>query len=166
MGPAGVRRQVGFSMRIPITDVRVGMALMDEKVEAFIARYQGMGLEGTPASREEVVALEKELGVTFPAAYKAFLFVLGRDGGSDFIGSDCTTRHLPGLRGGADDLLRRNGTPFTLPEKAVVFLMHQGYYFVYFLADQRSEDPPVFAYLEGDPAPVKKAESFSAWLAL
>jgi hypothetical protein len=139
---------------------------MDDKVAAFITRFEAMGLEGTPASPEEVAALEKQLGVKFPAAYTAFLLVLGRDGGSDFIGSDCTIRHLPALREGADNLLRRSGSQYTLPKEAFVFLMHQGHYFVYFLADQTSEDPPVFAYLEGDAAPVKKAPSFSAWLAL
>src|SRR5436190_23038579 len=128
---------------------------MDDNVAAFIRRYEAMGLEGTPACPEEVAALEEELGARFPAAYKAFLFILGRDGGSDFVGSDCTIRHLPHLRGGADELLRRCGSQDTLPERAFVFLMHQGYSFFYFVADQTSEDPPVYAYLEGDPAPVK-----------
>jgi hypothetical protein len=139
---------------------------MDDKVTAFVRRYQAMGLEGTPASLGEVAALEEDLGVIFPAAYKAFLLILGRDGGSDFIGSDCTIRHLPRLRSGAEELLQRCGSQYRLPKEAFVYLMHQGYYFVYFLADQASDDPPVFSYLEGDPAPVKKAVSFSAWLAL
>jgi hypothetical protein len=73
---------------------------------------------------------------------------------------------VPRLRAGAEDLLRRCGSRDTLPEPALVYLMHQGYYFVYVLADRASEDPPVFSYLEGDPAPVEKAESFSAWLVL
>src|SRR5205085_1082486 len=99
---------------------------MDDAVAAFITRYEAMGLEGTPASPEEVAALEQQLGTEFPAAYKAFLLILGRDGGSDFIGSDCTIGRLPELRGGAEDLLRRSRSQYTLPEKAVVFLMHQG----------------------------------------
>jgi hypothetical protein len=139
---------------------------MDDPVATFITRYKALGLDGTPASMEEVSALEQEMGLTLPAAYKAFLLILGRDGGPDFVGSDCTIRHLPCLRAGAEDLLRQCGSRYTLPEQALVYLMHQGYYFVYFLADGVSEDPPVFAYLEGDPAPVEKAESFSAWLKL
>jgi hypothetical protein len=139
---------------------------MDDNVAALVRRYEAMGLEGTPASPDEIAALEQQMGVKFPAAYKAFLFILGRDGGSDFIGSDCTIRHLLKLRGRAEDLLRRCGSQYTLPEKAVVYLMHQGYSFFYFVADQTSEDPAVYAYLEGDPAPVKKAESFTAWLTL
>jgi hypothetical protein len=111
---------------------------MDDKVAAFITRYEAMGLEGTPASPEQVEALEQQQGVKFPVAYKAFLLILGCDGGSDFIGSDCTIRHLPGLRAGAEDLLKRSGSQCTLPEKAVVFLMHQGYYSVCFLPDRAS----------------------------
>jgi hypothetical protein len=139
---------------------------MDDKVAAFIARFEAMGLDGTPASTGEVAAVQEQLGLPFPAAYKAFLLILGGDGGPDFVGSDCTIYHLPRLRAGAEDLLRRCGSPFLLPERAIVYLMHQGYYFVYFLADGASEDPSVFSYLEGDPAPVENAESFSAWLTL
>jgi SMI1-KNR4 cell-wall len=139
---------------------------MDDNVAAFVMRYEAMGLQGTPASPDEVAALEQQLGVTFPMAYKAFLFILGRDGGSDFIGSDCTIRHLPKLRGWAEELLRRCGSQYTLSEKAFVYLMHQGYSFFYFVADQTSQDPAVYAYLEGNPAPVKNADSFTAWLTL
>jgi hypothetical protein len=139
---------------------------MNDNVAAFVRRYAAMGLEGTPATPEEVEALERQQGKKLPSAYKAFLFILGRDGGADFIGSDCTISHLPELRGKAEDLLRDCGSQHTLPEKAFVYLMHQGYSFFYFVADQVSEDPPVYAYLEGDPAPVKKAESFTGWLTL
>jgi SMI1 / KNR4 family (SUKH-1) len=108
---------------------------MDEKVAAFVRRYEAMGLRGTPASPEEIAALEQQLGVRLPAAYKAFLFILGRDGGTDFIGSDCTIRRLPKLREWAQDLLRRCGSPYMLPDTAFVFMMHQGYSFFYFVAD-------------------------------
>lgn len=137
---------------------------MDDNVAEFVGRYEAMGLEGTPASPEEVASLEQEYAAKLPAAYKAFLFILGRDGGSDFIGSDCTIHHLPKLRGWAEDLLRRSGSEYELPERAFVFLMHQGYSFFYFVVDQASEDPPVYAYREGEPAPSKKAESFTACL--
>lgn len=137
-----------------------------DNVAAYIARFEAMGLTGDPATALEVTELEKQLGLTFPTAYKAFLLLLGRDGGPDFKGSDCTIRHLPALRKGAEELLRTSDSPFELPEKAVVFLMHQGYFFAYFVADLASADPPVFGYREYEPAPVRQAESFSAWLAL
>ena len=140
--------------------------MKDNSVAAFVAQYKALGLDGTPATPQEVAALERQFGVTFPTAYKAFLFILGRDGGPDFVGSDCTVEDLPGLREGAEELLRRCGSPFRLPARAVVFLMHQGYYFAYFVADGEVDDPPVFAYREDDPEPTQKAESFSAWLRL
>jgi hypothetical protein len=139
---------------------------MDDPVGPFVSRYKALGLTGTPATPEEVRTMEKQLGVSFPAAYKAFLLVLGRDGGPDFVGSDCTLRHLPGLRAGAESLLKSCGSPFQLPEKAFVFLMHQGYVFAYFVADGTTEDPPVYSYMEGESAPVQKAERFSVWLEL
>lgn len=118
---------------------------MDNGVRSFVTRYRALGLTGTPAAPEEVEGLERRLGVTFPSAYKAFLLILGCDGGPDFVGSDCTTKHLPWLRDGAHELLRRSGSTVLLPEKAVVCLMHQGYFFVYFVADGKSDDPPVFS---------------------
>jgi hypothetical protein len=139
---------------------------MDETVASFVARFKAMGLTGSPATAQEVGALERKLGLTFPAAYKAFLLILGGDGGPDFTGFDCTIHHLPVLREWAAELLRGSGSPFELPERTVVFLMNQGYYFVYFVADERSEDPPVFDYLEGNSKPEKKADSLSAWLAM
>jgi SMI1-KNR4 cell-wall len=139
---------------------------MTDSIAAFVSRYKALGLTGTPAALHEVEALERQLGVVFPEAYKAFLLILGRDGGPDFVGSDCTIGEVPTLREGAERLLRAQGSPFRLPEQAVVFLMHQGYSFLFFVADGTVEDPPVFAYLEGDPGPIQKAESFSAWLAL
>src|SRR5262245_16589947 len=139
---------------------------MDATVANFVSRYQALGLTGTPATPEEVETLERQLGVVFPAAYKAFLLILGRDGVPDFTGSDCTIEHLPRLRGWAEELLRESSCPFELPENAVVFLMHQGYFFVYFVPDGTTEAPPVFAYREGEPGPVQQAEAFSAWLKL
>jgi hypothetical protein len=139
---------------------------MDDSVRAFLSRYKALGLTGEPATPEEVEVLEQQLRVAFPAAYKAFLLILGRDGGPDHVGSDCTTDDLPRLRGWAEELLENCGSPFHLPTKAVVFLMHQGYAFTYFVADGRTDDPPVFSYLEGSLGPVQKAETFSAWLEL
>lgn len=139
---------------------------MDESVSAFVSRYRALGLTGTPAPPEEVDALERQLGLVFPKSYRAFLFILGRDGGPDFVGTDCTIRHLPKLRGAAEDLLRACGSSFQLPDKAVVFFMHQGYTFAYFVANGRTEDPPVFLYTEGDREPTQKADTFSAWLEL
>jgi hypothetical protein len=39
--------------------------------------------------------------------------------------------------------------------------MHRGYQFFYFDADGKNDDPPVFYYLEGEPAVVRRFERFS-----
>jgi hypothetical protein len=140
--------------------------MMEEPVAKYFSRYEALGLDGTPAIPEEIETLQRLVGIVFPAAYKAFLLILGRDGGPDFEGSDCTIRHVPKLRDWAENFLREQGSAFRLPQNAVVFIMHQGYSFRFFAADSGSEDPPVFAFDEGDAAPRLQAESFSTWLTL
>ena len=70
------------------------------------------------------------------------------------------------MREWADEMLAENGRPFELPPGAFVFLMHQGYQFMYFVCDGATDDPPVYYYLEGQPAVERKAERFSDWLEL
>jgi hypothetical protein len=67
---------------------------------------------------------------------------------------------MPDLHRAADTLLREDGQPL-LPKNAFVFLMHQGYHFMYFIADGQSDDPPVYYYLEGELRMVRKFDRFS-----
>ena len=64
-----------------------------------------------------------------------------------------------GIKEGAEELLEDDdtwlieergaeGNPFELPDDAFIFLMHQGYQFMYFHTADRNEDPPVYYYLE------------------
>ena len=114
---------------------------MTGPVADFLTRYRALGLSGTGTTSDEVDDLERQLGVTLPAAYRAFHLILGRDGGQDFIGSDCTVGSVPALREPAAALLRSSGSEFRLPTSDVVFLMHQGYSFAYFVADGGQDDP-------------------------
>jgi hypothetical protein len=139
---------------------------MHESAAKFVQRFRVMGLTGTPAAPVAIHALEDQLGVVFPAAYVALLLILGRNGGPDFCGTDCTIPQIRSNWEGAVQLLKENHSSFALPEKAVVFMMHQGYNFCYFVADGTADDPPVYAYMDGDPMPMRKADSISAWLEL
>jgi hypothetical protein len=60
-------------------------------------------------------------------------------------------------------LLKEDGAPFSLPMEAFVFFMHQGYQFMFFLADG-AEDPEVWYYHEGDGVPALRYPSFSSLL--
>lgn len=132
---------------------------MNDSVAEYVSRFRSLGLDGRAATDGEIGELERSAGA-LPASYKAYLLVAGRQPPSAWVGSDCALRHLPGLRKGAEELLRENGQP-PLPASAFVFLMHQGYQFFYFETDGRNDDPPVFYYLEGQPKVVRRFEHFS-----
>jgi hypothetical protein len=136
---------------------------MDERVSEYIARYRGAGLTGVPCIEAEVSALERDTGVRLPAAYRAMLLLMGRDPDPSFVGTDLSIRWLRQLQPGARQLLEKNGRPFALPSGAFVFLSHQGYQFMSFVADG-TEDPAAYYYLEGKAAPERRAERFSDWL--
>jgi hypothetical protein len=96
-----------------------------------------------------------------PAAYRAYLLIAGRRSPSAWVGTDCTIDWLYQLHDAAEELLREWGQPL-LSADAFVFLMHQGYQFMYFVADGRSDDPPVHYFMEGEPRVIQKFERFSA----
>jgi hypothetical protein len=50
-----------------------------------------------------------------------------------------------------------------LPEDAFVFLMHQGYQFLFISLDQ-GDDPPVFLVTERDPYPKRMSDHFSSYI--
>lgn len=137
---------------------------MAELTEEFIARYRAAGLTGVPCSEAEVSALERDAGLELPAAYRAMLLLMGRQPDPSFVGTDISIRWLRELQLASRNLLAENGHPFELPTNAFVFLSHQGYQFMYFVADGQTADPAVYYYLEGDAVPELRAERFSEWL--
>lgn len=137
---------------------------MDEAVAGFVSRFRSLGLTGSPWTPSQVTALEQHLSLSLPAAYRAYLLIAGGRPPPSLVGSDCHADYLYQLRHWAAELLQECGDPFVLTADAVVFLMHQGYVFQYYLAGEWSDDPPVFQYLEGEPAPVEKFERFSEWV--
>ena len=142
-----------------------GERMMDSATPAFLDSYRSLGLGGLPCSSSEVEALEQRAGVMLPAAYRAYLLIAGRQPPSAWVGTDCAVRHLPKLRDWAEELLREGRQP-PLPPDAFVFLMHQGYQSMHFLADGSSDDPPVFYYLEREPRVTQKFERFSDLVAV
>lgn len=120
-------------------------------------------LEG--ATDEDVRGLEEYAGCRLPLAYRQFLRQLGRASGELFRGTDCAIGQPSGLRlkEAAGETLREGKSLFTLPPRAFVFLMSQGYQFSFFDADE-GDDPAVYHYLEGDAGPKKLADSLTAYL--
>ncbi len=117
---------------------------------------------GCPAV--EVAAAERDLGVSFPAVFRAYLAVLGVARGDLFAGSDVAgPSQFSGFKTEAEDILRASDVDRGLPDRATVFLIHQGYSFDFIIADG-GFDSPVFRYVEGERAWKQCAEGFAAYV--
>lgn len=114
-------------------------------------------------SLEEIAAREVRLGGRFPLVYRSYLRRCGHDPAGLFVGSDVGFARHDDLRAGAEWLLDRGGLTGALPDNADVFVMHQGYSFLYVLADG-GFDGPVFGYVEGEEAIEEMFASFEALL--
>ncbi len=100
-------------------------------------------------SRAEIDALQEKFAITLPQLYVEWLTIMGHGAGQFLKGSDAFFPALLELREGAEELLAEAGGKFTLPQDAFVFLMHQGYQFLYFRTNHFDPDPPVTHFIEG-----------------
>jgi len=100
-----------------------------------------------PCTEEEVSALEQRVGRPLPGAYREFLLWMGHGAGRFLAGTHFLYEQLPQLKEWATELLEENDFPEPLPDDALVFLMHQGYQFMFFRLSE-GDDPPVFYYHE------------------
>ncbi len=137
--------------------------LIQELEERLISAGLASTSEIQGCSDAEIKLLESHLKRKLPALYRNFLTGMGKGAGLFFRGTDLFFPALLELRNYAEELLRENDISWKLPEDACVFLMHQGYQFMYFKTTQ-GDDPPVFHYLEGNEKSEKKWESFSDFL--
>lgn len=105
--------------------------------------------------------LERRLGFALPAPYRMFLRHAGRRAGTFMQGSDFAFADLINLQVVAMEIAEDVG--LSLPHDAFVFLMHQGYEFLFFC--HAREDAPIFRASDaGELAEV--APSFVHWLEL
>lgn len=97
----------------------------------------------------EIEELKLRQGVKhLPACYRGFLNVMGRMAGKWLGGTDAFYPEILELKDWAKELLAENESRIQLPDDAFVFLMHQGYQFMYFLTGDCNEDPSVYYYTE------------------
>jgi hypothetical protein len=110
----------------------------------------------------EVAAVETRVGRRFPAMFREFLLRMGRRHGDLFCGSDVATLdQLDEFKAEARSLMAGAGVDAAVLEQAIVFFIHQGYSFLFFVADG-GDDAPVWAYVEGRSEPTIAADSFAA----
>lgn len=122
-----------------------------------IPKYHAVNFEGCTV--EEITDLEERLGVKLPESYRIFLRVLGR-GAGDFMVSD----HWRFQFSDIPDLARNKAHAdyCDLPDNAFVFAERCGYFWVFFIADGSSDDPPVFG-LDDDEDRTYKQVARSVW---
>jgi hypothetical protein len=103
---------------------------------------------------EEVVALERSLGVTFPQDFRAYLLHMGKQTGLLFTGSDIDPWSYGEYKRNLADIIADEGIPSFLTPRSVVFLQHQGYSYLFFEADNPTTSV-VWSYAEGDEEPTR-----------
>ena len=106
--------------------------------------------------------LEGKYKITLPDSYKEWHQNGGQNKDS-LIGTDVDFPRLSEIQDWAKELLTEDQSSFTLPDKAFVFLMHQGYQFMYFICNGNN-DPQIWYYHEGDMEPKVKWETFSEYV--
>jgi hypothetical protein len=114
-------------------------------------------------SADEISSLEKRLNLKLPDAYVAFLATMGHGAGRFLRGTEALYGHVEVIREWAEELLTETSSTYTLPEDSVVFLMHQGYTFLFFRTSE-GDDPPVYLVQESKPVPELVSPSLSKLL--
>jgi hypothetical protein len=114
-------------------------------------------------SDEEILRVQQQFAFELPNAYRLFLATMGKGAGKFFVGTDLFFPSILGVTDDARELVSEDSAEITLPDNAIVFAMHQGYQFMFMLADG-SDDPPVVSYLERSGKFDKQSESFSQYL--
>ena len=136
--------------------------VMDRLFSMLLDSGRAASADVSGLTEQEITTVEADQGVKLPPIYRAFLAIMGKSAGSLFVGSDAFFPQILGLRCDAEELLEENSSPFTLDSTDVVFLMHQGYQFMFMHGSD--DDPPVFLYKEGDDRPSLVASRLSSFL--
>ena len=114
-------------------------------------------------SDDEVSAREAVLGGRYPDVFRTYLLTLGRRSGRLFQGSDIGFDRHNELGRSAAELLAAEVAEEALPIDAEVFLVHQGYSFMYVRA-VGGFDSPVYRFVEGQDTVKVESDSFAGLL--
>jgi hypothetical protein len=131
----------------------------DKLVQLKIARPSE--IVGCTPSEVQQVALDQ--GSPLPLRYAQFLSEMGRRAGEFLRGTDVFYPEVLRQRQDALELLIENESSLSLPDDAIVFLMHQGYVFLFIRASE-GDDPPVYHYKEGNETFTRPSATFTQFL--
>jgi len=120
----------------------------------------GVGNDNTilGCTESEILELIHDQNVNaLPPIYIKFMRYAGKRAGGLWAGTDAFYPYMKGLKQVAVDLLIENDFDFDLPDTSFVFLMHEGYQFMYFDTTV-IDDPEVLYYMEGKDTIVSKGK--------
>ena len=114
----------------------------------------------TGFTESEVADAERRMGLRFPSVFRGFLQQMAKSPGDLFCGMDLADlSELEEFNAYALELMSKNDPVLSLSPQAIVFLLVQGYQFMYFVPTGEP-DTPVMFWEEGMPEPRQEAASF------
>lgn len=146
-------RLLALGRNLPYVIVDTPQALIEDHLRR-LTTFRGY-------SEEDIAAAELQLALKFSTVFRAFLREFGACRGDLFCGSHVAAPdEFARLRFDASTLMGETDAQLVLPTASVVFLMHQGYTFLFILG-VGGFDGPVFQWVEGDVAPRQIASTFA-----
>ena len=100
-------------------------------------------------SEEEIISIEKKLGLKFPSAYREFLALMESNMSDLFTGSNCNINDLEENHSALVELFNENNVEYEVLNNCLVFYMHQGYIAFWFIINGE-DDPICYGYSEGE----------------
>lgn len=112
-------------------------------------------------SQDEVASVERSFGLELPSAYKDFLRAFGHSAGGFWQDAEFTVDRLVWLNREAREILAElESVRLALPEQGFVFCSRRGEQFLYFLADGKAQNPPIYHFCIGYSEFVKASDTF------
>jgi hypothetical protein len=132
-------------------------ALVERLIASGIARFNQI----SGCTEIEIKDLQGRTGLKLPSAYVDFLSSVGHGAGGFLQDLDVYWPKMFELNAEAKEILENwEEGKLLLPDQAFVFSMRYGEQFLFFIADRKSENPPVHHYYEGHGHFTRVAASF------
>jgi hypothetical protein len=103
-------------------------------------------------SEQEIEEIMRAQNVAaLPSVYLDFLRIMGKGAGEFMQELEIFYPDVVSIKDYVlKEIVNNQRTNFKLPDTAFVFMMNQGYEFLYFDTNNVDGDPPVYHYIEGD----------------
>lgn len=139
-----------------------GANMRQEDIKMLLKKKKLMNKPLVGCTEEEIIKLEEKVGLKLPETYKEFLLAVGHESGRLFQGTVVHYSNLIEIQKRAKELLEENNNPIALPNRSLVFSMHQGYEIRFFDINM-GENPPVFLWYEGMGNPASAIRLFETF---